>query len=187
MNIHHYCVEYRKKRAYHEDMIFCLMNKIPSRTKALMISALSFLILMTALVMEHFFDVPVCRMCTFERYPYILAILLGGIFFFWEKKPLVQYWAAGLLTTAFFIGLGLSLYHVALEYRWIDLPSFCKGTSSILGLDTLEDLRAHILSQNKIIPCNVVPLRILFLSLAEWNVLSSLLLLIGSWTLLKKK
>ncbi|MDC0348866.1 disulfide bond formation protein B [Alphaproteobacteria bacterium] len=163
------------------------MNKIPFRTKALIISALSFLILMTALIMEHFFDVPVCRMCVFERYPYILSTLLGGVFFFWAEKSFVQRWASHLLTIVFLIGLGLSLYHVALEYRWIDLPVFCKGSSSLLGLDTLESLRAHILSQNKIIPCNIVPLRILFLSLAEWNAISSLLLLTGSWTLLKKK
>jgi len=149
-----------------------------------MIALISLCILGTTFILEHFFEIPVCRMCMLERYPYAVATLLGVLFYMFSDPTILHRWARYLLIATFIVSTGLSFYHMGLEHNWFDLPEFCKGSS--LKLDTVEALRAQILSQTTVIPCNVVSLRLFFLSLAEWNGITSLILLGASWKLLKK-
>ena len=135
--------------------------------------------------MEYGFNIPVCRMCLLERYPYLAASLVALMLYVLDGKNPLSCWLKYILVVIFFIGTGLSVYHIGLEYGWFELPSFCQGSST--KVNTVEALRAQIMSQKTFIPCNMVPMRILFLSLAEWNAFVSLILLGLSWKNLKIK
>ena len=145
-------------------MRFLNLKTISSQQLSFLLALFSLLILMITLIMEYFFKVPVCRMCLLERYPYLAAAIVGLLaYFFTENSPLHP-WFKYCLILVFLISTGLSFYHIGLEYGWFNLPSFCKESSP--KLETVEALRDQILNQKTIIPCNVVPLRIFFLSLA---------------------
>lgn len=160
-------------------------KNLPSKNLSLLISLSSLLILLTTFLMEHGFNIPICRMCLLERYPYLAAVLVALASYFLEEKNSLSRWLKYTLVVIFFISTGLSVYHIGLEYGWFDLPSFCQGSSTTAA--TVDALRAQIMSQKTFIPCNVVSLRIFFFSLAEWNAFASLLLLGLAWKRLKIK
>jgi disulfide bond formation protein DsbB len=164
-------------------MFFSFSNTSP-RFPILLIILTSLLVLITTFILEHFFEVPICRMCTIERYPYAIAALLGVFLYFFSENTPFYKWGKYLLLIIFIVSLGLSFYHIGLEYEWFQLPSFCQGESA--KFDTVKDLRQQILNQKTVIPCNIVPLRLFFLSLAEWNGIASFFLLSISWKLLRK-
>ena len=156
-----------------------------SRISPLLISLTTACILLASLILEHIFQVPICRMCLFERYPYMVATCLGVVLYFCPSNIELYRWVLHLLLITFLISTGLSLYHIGIEYDWFDLPSFCQ--IQYASATTVDALRDQILSQTRLVPCNVVSLRIFFLSLAEWNGIVSLLLSGATWKLLKKK
>jgi disulfide bond formation protein DsbB len=160
-------------------------KNLSSQNLSLLISLSSLLILLTTFLMEHGFNIPICRMCLLERYPYVAAVLVALASYFLEEKNPLSRWLKYALAVIFLISTGLSIYHLGLEHEWFDLPSFCQGSSTKAA--TVDALRAQIMSQKTFIPCNVVSLRIFFFSLAEWNAFASLFLLGLAWKSLKTK
>lgn len=160
-------------------------KKFSSKSLAFWICLASLLILCVSFLMEYAFNIPVCRMCSLERYPYVVATLVTLSLYSLDEKHSFYLGLKYILILTFLMSTSLAFYHIGLEHGWFDLPSFCKG--SPLKLETVEALREQILNQTTVIPCNVVSLRVFFLSLAEWNGITSLILLGISWALLKKK
>ena len=132
---------------------------------------------------EYILKLPVCQLCLYERYPYIAAFgfsLFGVVFY--KNQSAVKFSHHFIILT-FCISLLLSLYHVLIEYNLLALPDFCK--IGLLEAKSFEALKNQIMSAKNIIPCNQVSFKILFLSLAEWNVLFSAFLLTCSYKIKK--
>lgn len=149
------------------------------------IAFLSFGLLLATFIMEHVFHISVCQMCRFERYPYWGGTILATLMYLFVLGPASVKILKHLLVLNFVTGLGLSLYHVGLEYNLFNLPSFCQPPQ--ISAHSVEALKAQLLNQPLMVPCNIVSLRIFFLSLAEWNAIVSAFLTGLSWILLKKK
>ena len=106
-----------------------------------------------------------CPLCLYQRYPYYLAIavlLLAAVF----GRPRL---GLALACALFLIDAGLALYHSGIELGMVALPASC---TVISRAQSLAELRAQLLSA--VPSCDQPALRILGLSLANWNALFAL-------------
>jgi disulfide bond formation protein DsbB len=143
-----------------------------ARKSAVLIGVVSAATLAGAWIFQGFGIVP-CELCLKERFAYYGAVPLAAI---------VAYAATSARTLgivpAGFIGLALifaanaalGIYHSGVEWAIWSGPSDCTGAidSAPKVTDFLKELQ-HI----KVVRCDEVQIRILGLSLANWNVLIS--------------
>jgi len=83
-----------------------------------------------------------------------------------------------LLTTITFSEFLVAGYHSGIEAKIFSLPNGCKNNSSIDYNQTVESL-AQILKENSFASCDVPTAFFLGISMASWNVIYSLFLLIS--------
>ena len=126
--------------------------------------------ILSALYIEHILSIQACKLCLYQRIPYILSIVVCFFGYFFSKNKIWKY----LLILIFFISIVLSGYHVGIENNLFDEFSGCTNQS----LNTLD--KAELLqSLNNFLPsCKDVNFRILGLSLATINFLLSIALIL---------
>lgn len=109
-----------------------------------------------------------CKLCIWQRWPHISAILIGILIFYKRSKVLM--FITGLMILA---GATIAFYHMGVEYHWWEGPATCTS-GSIANLSSTE-LMNKIL-QAPIIRCDEVQWRFAGLSMAAWNGIFSLIL-----------
>lgn len=118
-----------------------------------------------------------CEMCIWQRWPHLVAALLG----------LVAWWSGGarlvlwLGAPAALIATGLAGWHAGVEYGWWPGPGTCSGGIDPGAIST-ADLLAQIESITHIVPCDQPALVIAGVSMAGMNALASAVLT-GLWLL----
>lgn len=123
---------------------------------ALMIAALAF---------QHIGGMAPCKMCIWQRYPHVVAILLGIAALSLGKKTLLLLGAAAAATTA-----AIGYYHAGVEQGWWQGPSTCSsGTIEGMSADALLD---QIMSA-PLVRCDEIPWELFGISMAGWNALVS--------------
>ncbi len=161
-----------------------LWNKVVESERMALILVLitCALVYITALILEHGFNVLPCKLCHYERIIFILAgiVSLLGLFIFphWGRKMLP------LLVTIFASGTGVALYHVGIQEGIFTLPSFCAPSALPEGLN-INEIRDFLL-KTPFVPCNEVTFSILGLSLSWYNALLTLVLGIYCMIVYKK-
>ena len=138
---------------------FCLIT--------LMVSILS---LITAIYIEHIIEIKPCKLCIYQRFPYLVAIFISFLGYYFPNKIL---WVK-LLTLIFVISFVISGYHVGIENEFFKEFSGCTNKNINL-LDKSEILNSL---QNEVISCKNVSFRILGMSLATINMIFSSLFVI---------
>jgi disulfide bond formation protein DsbB len=114
---------------------------------------------------------PPCAMCLWQRWPHFVAILIGVAAFKLGGRFLPALGALAAATTA-----GLGMFHTGVEKDWWDGPSTCSGSGSLDGLSG-SDLLA--IGGPRVVQCDQVSWELFTLSMASWNALFSLLLVVG--------
>ena len=133
--------------------------------------------LVSAVYIEFILGAKPCKLCVYQRFPYIIAIFICYFGYTNLKQNLWLY----LLSTTFLISLILSGYHFGIENNFF--PEFSGCSASNLNITNKEDL---LKSLNEIVPnCKDVTFKILGFSLATINVLISGLIMIISTVILK--
>ncbi|MGD9294899.1 MAG: disulfide bond formation protein B [Roseobacter sp.] len=123
---------------------------------ALMIAALAF---------QHIGGMAPCKMCIWQRYPHVVAILLGLAALTFRKNVLLLLGAAAAATTA-----AIGYYHAGVEQGWWQGPSTCSaGTIDGMSADALLD---QIMSA-PLVRCDDIPWELFGISMAGWNALVS--------------
>ena len=129
---------------------------------------ISLLSILSALYIEHILSIPACKLCLYQRIPYILSIVVCFFGYFFFENKIWQY----LLILIFFSNIIISGYHVGIENNFFDEFSGCTN-KSLNTIDKVELLQ----SLNNFLPsCKEVNFRILGLSLATINFLLSIAL-----------
>ena len=147
------------------------MNKIFEIKKIyLIIFIISLLSLLIALYIEFFLDYKPCKLCIYQRIPYLIAIFLTFLGISYPKKLI---WLYALLLT-FFLSFLLSGYHVGIEREIFQEFSGCTGNS--LNITDKNELLK--LLNSEINSCKNVDFRIFGLSLATINFLLSFLIFV---------
>ena len=138
----------------------------------LIISLISIFTLIAAVYIEFILEVKPCKLCLYQRFPYIIAIFLC---FFGYNNSNQKIWLYLLILT-FLVSLLLSGYHLGIENNIF--PEFSGCSANNLDIINKKDL---LNSLNTFIPnCKDVTFKILGISLATINVLISGLIIIIS-------
>ncbi len=116
-----------------------------------------------------------CELCLEQRLPYYWGLpLLALILVLWNRLPL-QVWYVGMAIVAALFAWGTYLggFHSGVEWGFWPGPTACSGTGAgtSLTLDSLNDLQP-------VIGCDVVQFRFLGISLAGYNALISLAIVV---------
>ncbi|MBD8067052.1 disulfide bond formation protein B [Devosia sp. PTR5] len=119
-----------------------------------------------------------CELCLEQRLAYYYGLpILALVLLLWNRLPLTVWFIAMALVAAIFAwGTYMGGYHAGVEWGFWPGPTACTGVGDDFSFDQLNDMKP-------VIGCDVVQFRFLGLSLAGYNALISLaivLLLIGA-------
>lgn len=138
-----------------------------SRTNLILVAGLgSAAMMLGALAFQYIGNMPPCKLCYWQRYPHILAIVIAviGLFVPGRLWPLLG--AGAALTTA-----AIGIYHTGVERKLWEGPSSC-SSNTVSGLSG-SDLLAQIMSA-PIVRCDEAPWELFTLSMASWNAIVSI-------------
>jgi len=128
------------------------------------------LALISVFTIEYVLGHEPCKLCVYQRIPYIIAILLIiKILFIKTYEKIILF----LLFIIFLISLILAFYHFGIEQGFFNESFVCEATNLEKNL-TKEDLLKQLKQSN--ISCKEVNVRILGMSLSTINTIFSLVL-----------
>jgi len=136
-------------------------------TFLLLIILLAFI---SALIIQYGFGHQPCKLCIYQRIPYIFSILIIITILFIKKYAKISLL---ILAIIFFISFSLAFYHFGIEQGFFKDLALCESgnlTEDLSKEQILEQLK------NKIISCKDVNFKILGLSLATINTIFSFFL-----------
>lgn len=112
-----------------------------------------------------------CKLCIWQRWPHAIAVMIGLLAFYFERRA---FFLLGALVMAVSVGIGL--YHAGVELAIFEGPSTC--TAASLNAMSTDDLLEHILAA-PLVRCDEIAWSFCGLSMATWNAIISLGLMIG--------
>lgn len=138
------------------------------------IGILSLFFLVSAYFLQYILGVQPCKLCIYQRIPYVVLVVLASLEFIGFIKN--HHHTAMLVFCRLIILLEifLAIYHVGIERDIFREVIPCKVEKSVTPV-TADSLRAQIYN-NKEVSCKEVSIRIFGLSLAEINVILALFL-----------
>ena len=150
-----------------------------SRNRAVLLAGLGSLgLLIGALLFQYVGDMAPCKMCYWQRYPHVGAIIISGIILI---TGIGVFAVLGLLSALITAGIGG--FHAGVEQGWWEGPQSCTS-ASIDNLST-EELLAQIMSA-PMVRCDEIPWQMFGLSMAGWNMVVSICLAV-LWTIAIKQ
>ncbi len=123
-----------------------------------------------ALAFQHFGGMAPCKLCLWQRWPHAAAVFLGLVALVLPGRVLPMLGAGAALTTA-----GIGFYHTGIERAWWQGPTTC--TSGPISGISSEELLNQILAA-PIVRCDEVAWSMAGLSMASWNAVLSLALVL---------
>ena len=147
-----------------------MKKKIEIKNFYIIIFIISLLSLLIALYIEFFLGYSPCKLCIYQRIPYLVAIFLSFLGISYSKNLV---WLYALLLI-FFSSFLLSGYHFGIEQEIFKEFSGCTGNS----LNIIDKNELLKLLNSEVNSCKNVDFRILGLSLATINFLLSCLIFV---------
>ena len=150
------------------------MNKILGRKNFyIIILFISIISIVSALYIEFILHYKPCKLCIYQRLPYIIAIFVSfiGFNYFSNNKILI------IIIMTFSISGLLAGYHFGIENNLFDEISSCSNNS--LDISNKSKL-LESLSESMPIDCKDTNFKILGISLAAINTILSILIVIFS-------
>ena len=132
----------------------------------------SLLAILFALYVEHILQYKACKLCLYQRIPYLLAIFISFFGYNYSKNNKILILIIIIFSISFFI----SGYHYGIENNIFDEFSGCSNNS--LNITNKAELLESL--NNNIPNCKDVNFKLFGISLAGINFLLSLLIVINS-------
>ena len=154
-----------------------MIKSISIKNFYLFIAILSIITLISAIYIEYVLNAKPCKLCIYQRYPYIVAIFVSFFGYYKYNNKSILY----ILAIVFFVSLIISGYHLGIEKGIFSDFSGCIS----INTDTLT--KEDLLSNLNEIPsnCKDVYFTVFGLSLATLNVIISLIIVIISILFIK--
>jgi disulfide bond formation protein DsbB len=130
-------------------------------------------VILGALGFQYLGGLAPCELCLYERWPYYAAIVVALLGF--AGGTAGARLALGLAVALYAASVALAFYHVGVEQHWFAGPTACTG--SVGGAQTIEELKRQLLARQPV-NCDEAAWRLVGVSLAGWNLLASLALLV---------
>ena len=137
---------------------------------------ISLLSLIIALYIEYVMGIKPCKLCLYQRIPYLILLFISILGYIYNKKSLWIY----LSILVFFLSAIVSGYHVGIENGIFEELKVCKNDLDVLNK---EDLLNSLKNQN--ISCKEVPIKLYNLSLATINLILSSTVVVVSFIFIK--
>ena len=142
------------------------------------LGAISFSMILFALISEYVFGFAPCSLCLTQRYPHILVAVTSVWLIFFRTHNVFLY---PVNTLVMALSIILASYHVGVEQSIFQGPQSCSSSNlSLVSEKSAEALLKEILNTS-VIRCNEVTWSFMGLSMATWNLILSIALFIG-WT-----
>lgn len=144
---------------------------------ALLLTAGMAVVILSALAFEHIGHYVPCALCLLQRWPYYIGIPIGVLAVLssaLNAPPAVTRTLLLLAGLSMLISAGMGVYHAGAEWKFWAGPSTC-ATSVDAITKNAGDLLSDINTQHGP-SCTDASLRVLGLSFAGWNVITSLVL-----------
>ena len=136
------------------------------KSLVLLAGAGSAALMLGALGFQYLGEMPPCKMCYWQRYGHVLAIVMAVIALAWRPLGLLIWTgAAGALGSSL-----IGIYHSGVERDWWEGPTSCTS-QSIEGLSA-EELTRQIM-EAPLVRCDEIPWELFGLSMANYNVFVS--------------
>lgn len=156
-----------------------------SRVIALAVAGVSLAALVAALIAEYSFGLKPCILCLYQRVPYGVGFVLGGLAVLPMMPPRFRRGLVGLAGLGFLTGMGIAAFHVGVEQHWWAGTSSC--SSNGLGALSIAEMQAA-LSAPAVVPCDTPQWDLFGITMAGYNVVGSLgLALLTFWAVLKRE
>ena len=142
------------------------------------LGAISFSMILFALISEYVFGFAPCSLCLIQRYPHILVAVTSVWIIFFRTHNVFLY---PVNTLVMALSIILASYHVGVEQSIFQGPQSCSSSNlPLVSEKSAEALLKEILNTS-VIRCNEVTWFFMGLSMATWNLILSIALFIG-WT-----
>lgn len=129
----------------------------------------SVLALASVYLLQFVFGIIPCKLCLYERIPYFVVMILS-LFSLLRTYKIVIY----IMFFSYFIGAVISFYHIGLELHWFSDILGCTRNFDTLSFNTIK---SSLLDSSYVATCDR-PYILLGLSIAQWNLIYSVFLLI---------
>ncbi len=126
--------------------------------------------LLAAYLAEYIFLLAPCPLCIYQRFPYLIFIMVGLIGLSSQCSYRKYY------ITVIIVAILIASYHTGIERGIFELSSFCKPLVSVSDNISVADFK-EMLYHKQIALCNKPALVIFGLSMTEWNLLLNVFLL----------
>ena len=146
------------------------MSKQSNNVLLIFILAIISLTIISALIIQYWLGHEPCKLCIYERIPYILSILLIIKILFFKKYEKITLF---ILFLIFIASAVLAFYHFGIEQGFFSESFVCKA-GDLSGTLSKEQLLEQLNKYN--ISCKEVSFRVLGLSLATINTILSIIL-----------
>jgi disulfide bond formation protein DsbB len=126
-----------------------------------------------ALLFQYVGGLQPCELCLYQRWPYYATMVLSTLALA-AGRPGISTAVTALAAFAFLVGAGLAFYHVGVELHWFAGPGACTGAAAT---GSIEDFRKQLMAQQPV-RCDEPQWTLFGVSLAGWNLLASLALVV---------
>ena len=135
-------------------------------------------ILLSAYFIQYVLKIPPCAMCYYQRIPYYLAtaVIFLALFKIVNFRTLFS-----ILILLSLISISLGLYHVGIEQGFLSELNSC---SNNIKVDDTANLLKELQKQS-VVSCKDISFKIFGLSLAAINSITSVVLMLIYWLILK--
>ena len=137
----------------------------------------SILMLGGAYGFEHIGGLFPCDLCWPQRYAHMAVIIFGAFALYFQKRNPVKWLRFKLMVTfSWLVSVAYSGYHAGVEQKWWEGPDSCTLTTSEVGMSLEAFMQS--LEGTKFVRCDEIPWEMFGISMAGYNFLISLFMLI---------
>lgn len=148
------------------------------RACAWVIVSAGFCVFAFVLYLQYLMGLPPCPLCVWQRVAWGGAMMCAALSLVPSVRQTAKRFVLTLALMCLVAGAGVAAYHSGVELGW-----FGSSCAALGGAQDLESLRQQLLA-TPIVPCDQVLWSFLSLSLADWNVIMSLLLTVYGWSVI---
>ena len=123
--------------------------------------------LLFAFYLQYILGYEPCKLCMYQRYVYILVILLSLLGFFLHKNKLIPI----LLIILFIIVTSIGFWHLGIEQQWWAASLECSGITENIG-SLKEELKN--INKRPVAACDQVSPKFLNITLVQWSFIYAL-------------
>jgi disulfide bond formation protein DsbB len=143
------------------------MNKNPQKTLIFLLFACIFALVL-AYISQYIFGLMPCRFCLWQRIPFFASAFIAILFLAIYPLRKYQKLASQIIVLLLLINAALAFYHAGVEKKWFREFGSCASVD--ININNIEDLKLS-LQETKAVRCDEPQFVLFDLSMAAWNVL----------------